>query len=239
MFILLAAGALFCLVGGIAVALYLWQLGSFLIPGMLLAFACTSAAVLCGWLSFGWRRQSGRRGLSVELLPLIFISGLFMVSSWVALTASTSQYRIEGHAMMPTLSEGTFVLADEWAYRYQLPERGDIVVFRLSNLADGAERLFMKRVVGLPGERVITTGGQVSINGAPLDEPYLGQVASYTGSWVVGPNDYFLLGDYRNQSHDSHNYGPLPLSEIIGRVSWHIAPEWGRLERPVYTSAYP
>ncbi len=79
-------------------------------------------------------------------------------------------------------------------------------------------RRFIKRVIGLPGDTVEARDGAVYVNGAALDEPYLAAAPRYSGYWQVAPDSLFVLGDNRNNSDDSQNWGPLPVSEVIGKA---------------------
>lgn len=117
--------------------------------------------------------------------------------------------------MEPSLHEGQFVVVNRLAYRWSHPERGDIIVFHFPL---NPERRFIKRVIGLPGEDVSVRAGQVYINGELIEEPYLTVVPRYSGDWTLGGDEIFVLGDNRNNSSDSQNWGPLPLDEIIGKA---------------------
>jgi signal peptidase I len=117
------------------------------------------------------------------------------------------------------------VLANRFLYHFKNPERGDIVVFQTTDPIRERCResgVFVKRIIGLPGETVrITQGGFVSIDGSRLDESdYVepGRRGGNSGSWRVGPEGYFLLGDNRRASCDSRSWGALPEDRIIGEV---------------------
>ena len=144
-------------------------------------------------------------------------------------------YRIPSSSMEPTLHcakpgafcEGGFddrVIANRLAYRFGAPERGQIVVFTAPPAADrcgpdDGGSTFVKRIVGLPGEKVSERGGVVSIDGERLVEPYLdpSRRGHATGSWPrVQPGHYFLLGDNRVHSCDSRTWGTVPRSDLIG-----------------------
>lgn len=144
---------------------------------------------------------------------------------WIVNTA-TGRFRIEGHSMMPTLQEGEYIIINKLSYYLDEPERGDIIVLRFPN---DRTRDFIKRVVGIPGDQIEIGNGVVTVNGVALTEPYLNAPPSYNGSWTVPADSYFVLGDNRNNSHDSHNWNFLPRSDIIGKA-WVIywKPEnWG------------
>jgi signal peptidase I len=117
------------------------------------------------------------------------------------------------------------VLANRFLYHVTEPERGDIVVFKATDLIRERCReggVFVKRVIGLPGETVvITRAGLVVIDGRRLDESGYVEPTRRGGSygrWRVGPDAFFLLGDNRRASCDSRSWGPLPDESIIGEV---------------------
>jgi signal peptidase I len=110
---------------------------------------------------------------------------------------------------------------DTDAYRYMVPRRGDIVIFPRPVSTAGLPFL-VKRVVGLPGEEVRIQEGTVYINGRRLSEPYVRYQAMYEYPAQRIPQDaYFLLGDDRNNSEDSHLFGPLTLTKITGKAVLH------------------
>lgn len=159
------------------------------------------------------RPSFGRRLLRAfgELLQTLLIAGaLFLIVNLL-----TARIRVEGNSMEPSLHNGEFVVVNRLAYRIQLPERGDIVVFHfpLDN-----DRRFIKRVIGEPGDTVQIENGRVYVNGELLHEPYISSPPHYQGDWSVGQNQVFVLGDNRNNSSDSQNWGMLPLDEIIGKA---------------------
>jgi signal peptidase I len=101
------------------------------------------------------------------------------------------------------------------AYRWSQPSRGDIIVF---NFPLDPQRRFIKRIIGLPGDTVSAHSNHIYVNGIPLSEPYIAAAPLYTGQWVVGQHEVLVLGDNRNNSSDSQNWGPLPEDAIIGRA---------------------
>lgn len=146
-----------------------------------------------------------------ELLQTIIIAGLL----FLAVNLLTARIRVEGISMEPSLHEGEFVIVNRLAYRWQEPQRGDIVVFRYPL---NPSRRFIKRIIGIPGDTVRVENGHVYINGVLLDEPYIAADPRYSGEWILGEGEVFVLGDNRNNSSDSQNWGPLPLDEIIGKA---------------------
>jgi signal peptidase I len=144
-------------------------------------------------------------------------------------------YRVPTASMEPTLHCGKpadscrsrvsdRVIANRIVYRFHVPERGDIIVFKAPTKVEAACNAggtFIKRIIGLPGERVSMRHGYVSINGARLAEPYLaaGNRGRESGEWPRSPPDgYFVLGDNRSKSCDSRRWGVVPRESIIGRA---------------------
>jgi signal peptidase I len=138
-------------------------------------------------------------------------------------------FRVEGFSMEPTLRSGQYLLVDKVSYVVGEPQRGDIVVLRFPQ---DPRRDFIKRVIGLPGEEVEVRGGVVYINGTALDEPYIRDRPLYAyGRKRVPDDEYFVLGDNRNNSHDSHVWDWLPKEYLIGKawVSYWPVDTWGVL----------
>jgi signal peptidase I len=117
--------------------------------------------------------------------------------------------------MDPSLQDGQFVVVNKLAYALQDPQRGDIIVF---NFPLNPERRFIKRIIGLPGDHVQVQEGQVFIDGKLQNEPYRAVPPAYNDQWDVGLNEVFVLGDNRNNSSDSQNWGALALEDIIGKA---------------------
>ena len=156
--------------------------------------------------------------VSVGLLVLVWL--ILPFALWLLINTTTIRVRNNGYSMMSTLPNGVYLLADREAYlRHQLPQRGDVVIFRMPASSDTAN-LLIKRVIGLPGEVVKVEQGQVLINSIPLNEPYLAAQATYRGEWKLGEGQYFVLGDNRNDSRDSHLWGALPSEYIVAKAVW-------------------
>jgi signal peptidase I len=141
--------------------------------------------------------------------------------------------------MEPALPNGSYIIADTKAYQQRAPQRGDIVAFHLQDSpSSNSTQLFVKRVIGLPGEIVTTDQGQVSIDGVPLNEPYIINPGSYNGEWHMVKDQYFVLGDNRGDSKDSHNWGGLPRENILAKVIWIYWPLDNFGEIPDVSSEY-
>jgi signal peptidase I len=139
-------------------------------------------------------------------------------------------FRVEGFSMEPTLRTNQYLLVNKLSYLVSEPQRGDIVVLRFPQ---DPRRDFIKRIIGLPGEEVEVRGGRVYVNGRALDEPYIRDRPLYAYPRKRVPeNQYFVLGDNRNNSHDSHVWDWLPKEYIIGKAwlsYWPIS-SWGVLQ---------
>jgi signal peptidase I len=128
---------------------------------------------------------------------------------------------IPSGSMLPTLQINDRLIVDKVGYHFKEPQRGDIIVFsptetlKRQNFHDA----FIKRVIGLPGEKVEIKGGRVYVNGTVLRENYLNEMPQYQwGPQTVPPESYLVLGDNRNNSYDSHYWGFVPRDKIIGRA---------------------
>ena len=137
---------------------------------------------------------------------------------------------VEGLSMYATLDDNDYLIANKIDYRLHPPQRGDIIILRppTDNSKD-----FIKRVIALPGEKLLIRDGFVYINGRKLDEPYLPEAWTTLNNpapWSVGDgavipaNDYFVMGDNRNRSQDSRIFGPIGRDRIDGRAWFRIWP---------------
>ena len=141
--------------------------------------------------------------------------------------------RVYGQSMEPNLHTDQRLVVEKVSYNRWWPvggpQRGDVVVFRVDPNSD----LLIKRVIGLPGDRVEIRSGQVSINGEPLDEPYIsGPTYGDYGPVDVPPLHVLVLGDNRGFSNDSRAFGPLPLDSVTGRawLSYWPPDQWGLVQ---------
>ena len=130
--------------------------------------------------------------------------------------------RVYGQSMEPNLHTDQRLVIEKLSYRWHGPQRGDVVVLHDPG---GSPELLIKRVVGLPGERVTIADGRVYIDGVALDEPYLTQPTQGSGrSWVVQPLHIFVMGDNRSASRDSRIFGTVPLDQIVGHAVFRYWP---------------
>ena len=135
---------------------------------------------------------------------------------------------ITGHSMEAELADGDVVLVDQVRYHFGEPGRFDVIVFDMEN--NGADRTYVKRIIGLPGERIQIINDTVYVNGAPLAASEELTHVALSGlaeeEIVLGPDEYFVLGDNRESSEDSRfpNIGNVKRSQIRGCVWFRVAP---------------
>ena len=128
---------------------------------------------------------------------------------------------IPSGSMLPTLQINDRLIVDKLGYHFKNPERGDVVVFSPTDTLEkqNFHDAFIKRVIGLPGDKVEVKGGRVFINDQALRESYIAEDPQYQYGPVTVPQDaYLVLGDNRNNSYDSHYWGFVPRDRIIGRA---------------------
>jgi signal peptidase I len=155
----------------------------------------------------------------LEVIQIVIISAAIIIPIRYFLI---QPFYVKGASMEPTFLDHEYLIIDELSYRFRPPERGEIVVFRYP--VDPSQ-FFIKRVIGLPGETVEFSDGQVRIsnhdhpNGIVLQEPYLNGVTTQGEKKItLGPDEYVVLGDNRGESLDSRVFGPVKKELIVGRV---------------------
>lgn len=134
-----------------------------------------------------------------------------------------SPHQVKGLSMYPTFNDKELILTDKVSYRLHPPERSDVIVFKAPTNPDYD---YIKRIIGLPGDKVKILDNKVFINGSPISEPYLpsdtqttGGVYLPEGKEITVPQDeLFVMGDNRTGSSDSRAWGFVKISEIIGKV---------------------
>ncbi len=174
------------------------------------------------------------RAALVDILETLLLSLVL----FLAINAISARVRVEGSSMEPSFHDGEFVIVSRLDYRFGSPDYGDVVVFHYPG---NPEEEYIKRVVGLSGDNVRIADGTVYVNGQVLEEPYIQADPVYSGEWDVSEDHIFVLGDNRNNSSDSHSWGPLPMENVIGRavfVYWPLS-DWGVIKsiEPLAVSA--
>jgi signal peptidase I len=164
----------------------------------------------------------GGHSLLREIVETVLLTAIL----FLVVNGTTGRFQVRGYSMEPTLYDGQYLIVSKVIYWVHPPERGDVVVFRPPN---GSSEDYIKRVIGLPGETIEIRGGTVWINGVALEEPYITAAGGDSGLRTLGDEQYFVLGDNRNNSSDSRSWGVLPRQDIIGKA-WlcYWPPErWG------------
>ncbi len=178
-----------------------------------------------------------RRPVLWRFLVDVFETLLLSVVLFLAINGISARIRVDGFSMEPTLQSGEFVIVNKLAYKLGQPAIGDVVVFHFPRNLD---QEYIKRIIGLPGDEVAVREGQVFVNGGPLEEPYIKAPPTYESQWQVAEGELFVLGDNRNNSSDSHNWGGVPMEHVVGKAVLIYWPptEWGLLT-PVRALAGP
>jgi signal peptidase I len=202
-------------------------------------------------------RKTRGGGLAWELLQTVVLT----LAIFLGVRSVVQNFRVEGASMEPTLETGQYLLISKVSYfhiegtpldhllptshqgstdyLFGGPARGDIVVFRAPTQPD---KDFIKRVIGLPGDTVLVKNGQVYVNGQALDEPYIHFPATYTYPFdgqprTVPDGNYFVLGDNRPNSSDSHLGWFVPVENLVGKawVSYWPPADWGVVHATAYS----
>jgi signal peptidase I len=168
----------------------------------------------------------------------IVITLVLAIVIFLLLQATVQSFIIVGSSMQPNFQDGERILINKVVYRFNQPERGDVIIFHPGG---DRESDYIKRIIGLPGESVEIKEGVVYIHEEDGDvftlaEPYIAEAArrDFTGS-AIPEDEYFVLGDNRNNSNDSRNssVGTVPKEDIIGKAWLLIWPpaEWGVVDQ--------
>lgn len=147
----------------------------------------------------------------IDVLETLILS----VVLFVGINAVTARVRVDGTSMEPTLHNGELILVNKLAYKLSAPVRGDVIVFYFPR---DPEQEYIKRLVGLPGDVVRVENGKLYVNDQLVDEPYIAAAPNYPGEWEVPAGQFFVLGDNRNNSYDSHNWGSVPKDYVVGKA---------------------
>ncbi len=164
--------------------------------------------------------------LLYEMVEVFVVSASIFVVVYLFLM---QPHQVKGSSMFPTFKDGEYVLTDKVTYRTRKPMYGDVIVFK-APINENFD--FIKRVIGLPGDRISVAGGKVVVNGNHLSESYLppeyttapGQFLQAGAEYVVPQGSVFAMGDNRDHSSDSRDWGPVPDQNIIGRAFFRYWP---------------
>jgi signal peptidase I len=162
------------------------------------------------------RPATKKSGGALEYLVILLVS--FALVFGFVRPFVMEAFWIPSGSMIPTLEIGDRVLVNKFIYRFTDPSRGDIIVFES---VDNSNEDLIKRVVGLPGDKIAVRGGKLFVNGEPQREPYTNKKLpdrSFYAQTTVPKNHVFVMGDNRGNSADSRVFGPLPEKNIEGEA---------------------
>jgi signal peptidase I len=170
------------------------------------------------WLRLWHSQRENLQIVAIALLLAVVIRGLIAEPRF-----------IPSDSMFPTLHIGDRLVVEKISYHLHPPTRGDIVVFEppplLKEQGFTKEQVFIKRIIGQPGQNLTIKEGRVYINNQPLSENYINEPPDYElGEVQIPENHFFVMGDNRNNSNDSHIWGFLPQENIIGRATFRFWP---------------
>jgi len=191
-------------------------------------------------------QQQVRRSKGLSWLVEIAVTVLLAFALyWIIQTFVVQTYRVEGQSMDNTLADGQHLLIDKLTPRFDSYSRGDIVVLHPPDQSESSTP-YIKRVIGVAGDHVEVHDNSVWINGTELTEPYVAPGAKTrpltdVDSWDVGTDEVFVMGDNRQHSVDSRDFGVVATSEIIGRAWLRFWPldSLGLLQVPTYPDLPP
>lgn len=164
------------------------------------------------------------KGVILDLLQTLVLAGAIFVVSYLFLF---QPHQVKGTSMDPNFHNEEFLLTDKLSYRFNEPKRGDVVIFKAPPSEPCAEDEceYIKRIIGLPGENVRISSGNIYVNNEKLTEPYLDNIKTNSGSYftegknvLLPENYYFVSGDNRNHSRDSREFGPIKKEAIVGKA---------------------
>ena len=169
------------------------------------------------------------------LETIVFVGSIFIV----VYLYIAAPHQIKGASMDPTFQNGQYILTSKISYKFESPKHGDVVVFASLKNADID---FIKRLIALPGDRVMIKDSEVYVNGIALQENYIAAKTSvFEGGFMqdgieieIQPGEVFVMGDNRPRSSDSREFGPVPLKNIIGKVIYRYFPpnKMGPIKNP-------
>lgn len=170
----------------------------------------------------------------IELIKIVILAG---ITIGLVRYFLFKPFYVKGQSMEPNFYEQEYLIVDELSYRFREPERGEVVVFKSPTQE---KDYLLKRIVGMPGERVRVVDNKVIIynednpQGGVLQEEYLTETTPGSVMYTLGPDQYFVMGDNRDASYDSRRFGPVSEDDIIGKVffrGWPLS-RFGTFESP-------
>lgn len=165
-------------------------------------------------------------GYFIEFIETVVVFGAIFVAMYLFVAQF---HKVQGNSMVPTLHSGDYLITEKISYRFRAPKIGDIVV--LKNPRDESQD-FIKRIIAVPGDTIQISKNTVYINGQALKEDYLPiNTQTHAGTFITessiikaADNQYFVIGDNREHSSDSREWGPITKEEIVGKAFFRYFP---------------
>jgi|SRR3989344_3591498 len=177
-----------------------------------------------------------------DILQTIVLSAAIFVIIYLF---AAQPHLVKGSSMEPNFHNGDYILTEKVSYKFRGPQRGEVIVFKAPNRPDAD---YIKRIIGLPGEKIKVIEGIIYVNGQKLPEQYepinfqtfSGRFLQEGQEFTVPENQYFVFGDNRSHSSDSREFGPVDKDFIIGRalIRYWPAPRFGAIKTPNYLISF-
>lgn len=162
------------------------------------------------------KKEEKKKTVGQEILSWILTFAVAIALALVIRTFIFEPVRVDGHSMDYTLADNEYMIVTKYDYLLGEPERFDVVI---CHYPERGRTNFVKRLVGLPGDTVSMLNGTLYVNGEAIDEPYITNKANYNRqAYTLKDDEYFVLGDNRSSSNDSHIIGPISREQIKGHV---------------------
>lgn len=179
-------------------------------------------------------------GLGREIISTL----VFLVAVFTLLQLAIPRSVVHGRSMQPSFQEGQRLVISRLNYLFGSPHRGDIVIFNSPDPLTPDEPSLIKRIIGLPGDVIEFREKQLYINGVLTEEPYINEAQCRKcpdQKWELGDNEYFMMGDNRNNSRDSREFGPVPAENLIGEAIFRFWPigNLGVVDHYRFPSSFP
>jgi len=170
--------------------------------------------------------KKGKKSMVRELLETVISAGII---AFIIITFIGQVTVVRGASMEPTLHNNERLIANKISYRFERPERGEIIIFRPPL---EIKRNYIKRIIGIPGDKIEIANGEIYLNDKKLEEPYVKNRSYENMPPTIVPDDsFFVLGDNRPNSSDSRYWGFVPRKNVVGRA-WIVFWPLNRIRLP-------